>query len=284
MLNFAQRNLRVFFRQKSAVFFSLLGVFVVIGLYVLFLGDVWISDFPDLPEVKALMGTWVIAGIVSITPVTTAMGAFEAMVLDRTQGLNRDFFAAPVKRWKLMGGYMLSAYVVSLIMSLLALLLGTLYILSCGGEMLTAETLCGTILIIPLSCLCSVALVFFLTSFFSSSAAFATASTVLGTLIGFVTGIYLPVGSLPEAVQWVVKLFPVSHAGALLRQTMLKEPMAVTFGGAPQAAAQEFEELMGVVYNFGDAAAQPYVHVLVLVGSAAFFFLLALLKLSHKRK
>ena len=39
MLNFTQRNLKVFFRQKSAVFFSLLGVILVIGLYVLFLGD-----------------------------------------------------------------------------------------------------------------------------------------------------------------------------------------------------------------------------------------------------
>ena len=36
MLNFTQRNLKVFFRQKSAVFFSLLGVILVIGLYVLF--------------------------------------------------------------------------------------------------------------------------------------------------------------------------------------------------------------------------------------------------------
>ena len=34
-----KRNLLIFFRQKSSVFFSLLGVFVIIGLYALFLGD-----------------------------------------------------------------------------------------------------------------------------------------------------------------------------------------------------------------------------------------------------
>jgi len=37
MFNLAVRNLKIFFRQKSTVFFSLLGVFVIIGLYVLFL-------------------------------------------------------------------------------------------------------------------------------------------------------------------------------------------------------------------------------------------------------
>ena len=61
MLNFTQRNLKVFFRQKSAVFFSLLGVILVIGLYVLFLGDVWIRNFPEIQGAKGLMGTWVIA-------------------------------------------------------------------------------------------------------------------------------------------------------------------------------------------------------------------------------
>ena len=138
MLNFTQRNLKVFFRQKSAVFFSLLGVILVIGLYVLFLGDVWIRNFPEIQGAKGLMGTWVIAGIVSITPVTTAMGAFEAMVQDRSRKLNRDFLASPVQRWKLVGGYVFSAYLVALLMSLVALALGELYILSCGGNVVAS--------------------------------------------------------------------------------------------------------------------------------------------------
>lgn len=283
MLNFAGRNLKVFFRQKSAVFFSLLGVLIVIGLYVLFLGDVWVSSFPDLEGAKALMGTWVIAGIVSITPVTTAMGAFEAMVQDRSRGRSRDFFASPVKRWRLVGGYVLSAYVVALIMSLAALILGQAYIFSCGGQMFAWDALLKTLAVLPLSTLASSSLVFFLVSFFQSSAAFATASTVIGTLIGFLTGIYLPVGSLPEAVQWVVKLFPVSHAGALLRQILLEAPMGVSFSGVPEAFTQEFRETLGVVYTYGDWTAGPPAHILVLLGTSILFFLLAWWNVSRKK-
>ena len=65
MFNLAVRNLKIFFRQKSAVFFSLLSVFIIIGLYVLFLGDVWTDYFPEgLSEAENLMNNWIIAGIV----------------------------------------------------------------------------------------------------------------------------------------------------------------------------------------------------------------------------
>ena len=55
MLNLMQRNLKMFFRQKSAVFFSLLGVIIIIALYLLFLGDVWRSNFGDIPGAGFLM-------------------------------------------------------------------------------------------------------------------------------------------------------------------------------------------------------------------------------------
>ena len=52
MINFTLRNLRVFFKDKTAVFFSLLAVFVIIGLYVLFLGNV-------LRMLKMLGSSWI---------------------------------------------------------------------------------------------------------------------------------------------------------------------------------------------------------------------------------
>jgi hypothetical protein len=37
MIFFGIRNLKVFFKDRTAVFFSLLAVFIIIGLYALFL-------------------------------------------------------------------------------------------------------------------------------------------------------------------------------------------------------------------------------------------------------
>jgi len=41
MIMLARRNLTVFFRDKAAVFFSLLSALIVFGLYIFFLGDFW---------------------------------------------------------------------------------------------------------------------------------------------------------------------------------------------------------------------------------------------------
>lgn len=284
MLNFASRNLRIFFRQKSTVFFSLLGVFIIIGLYVLFLGDVWVSSYQEIPGVRALMDSWIIAGIVSVTPVTTAMGAFGLMVEDKSGKQGMDFTAAPVSRAVLVGGYVLSSCIIGLMMSLAALVLGEAYLLAGGGVLPGVMMLLKIFGIMVLSVLASGAMVFFMMTFFSSSSAVSTAGSVIGTLIGFITGIYLPVGSLPDAVQWVVKCFPLSHAGALLRQTMMTDTLAASFALAPQAAVDGFRETMGVTYSYGSYTAEPWVHLLVLAGTAAVFFLLAVANTSRKRK
>ena len=50
--------------------------------------------------------------------------------------------------------------------------------------------------IILLAVLASASMVLLLVSFFKTSNAFAAASTVIGTLLGFLAGIYIPIGSL----------------------------------------------------------------------------------------
>jgi len=282
MLNLAHRNLKIFFRQKSAVFFSLLGVFVIIGLYVVFLGDVWAENFKDLPEINALMNNWIMAGIISVTAITTTMGAFGIMVEDKVQKNSKDFYASPIKRSKIVGGYVLSAYLIGLLMSILAFILGEAYIVFSGGELLPVLAMFKVTGIILLSVMMSSSLVFFIVSFFSSTSAFATASTIIGTLVGFLTGIYLPIGSLPDGVQWAIKLFPVSHAGALIRQVMMENPMATSFAGIPDTYITDFQSMMGVTYTYGTFTATTTTHILVLVGTTVLFLGLALINVSRK--
>lgn len=97
MIGFTKRNLKVFFKDKTSVFFSLLSVFIIIGLYMLFLGDVWVSSFDGLEGVRYLMDSWIIAGLLTVTSVTTAMGAFGIMVEDRTKKSTKISFPHPLK-------------------------------------------------------------------------------------------------------------------------------------------------------------------------------------------
>lgn len=212
MINFTVRNLKVFFKDKTSVFFSLLAVFIIIGLYALFLGDAWTGSFGDMPGVRYLMDSWIIAGLLAITSLTTTMGAFGIMVDDKVRKINKDFMSSPLKRSSIAGGYIFSAYIIGIIMSIAALLLSEIYIISNGGELLGGIVLLKVFTLILLATFTNTSIVLFLVSFFRSANAFTTASTVIGTMIGFLTGIYLPIGQLPGGVQWAIKLFPVSHA------------------------------------------------------------------------
>ena len=284
MFNLAIRNLKIFFRQKSNVFFSLMGVFIIIGLYVLFLGDVWSSGFGDVVGVKAMMASWIMAGVIAVTSITTTMGAFGIMVEDKSNKNIKDFNAAPIKRWQIAGGYLLSSYLIGVIISIVALVLGEFYIVYSGGQFLSFVTIIKVLGVILLSVAASSSMVFFIVSFFTSNNAFATASTILGTLIGFLTGIYLPIGQLPESVQWVIKCFPVSHAAVLLRQLFMEKPIQQVFNGAPVETVTEFKNLMGVQFMYKDYLGTMGLHITVLAITAVVFFILSVINVSRVPK
>jgi len=76
MIMLARRNLTVFFRDKAAVFFSLLSALIVFGLYIFFLGDLWTSNLESIVNGQEIMDSWLIAGLLTITSFTSAMGAY----------------------------------------------------------------------------------------------------------------------------------------------------------------------------------------------------------------
>lgn len=284
MIQLTKRNLRIFFRDKSAVFFSLLSVLIIIGLYVLFLGDMLVRSMPDIENARFLMDSWIMAGVLGITSITTTMGAFGIMVDDKCKKISKDFYTAPVKRSTLAGGYILSTFVIGVVMCLITLLLAELYIVFSGGNFLPFSALLKTLGLMLISVISSSSMVFFAVSFFSSQNAFSTASTVIGTLIGFLTGIYIPVGSLPESVQLAVKVFPVAHAASLFRQVFMSVPMADAFRDAPPQAVANFEESLGVVFYFGDTAVKPLYSILFLIAATVLFYSLAIFNISRKKK
>ncbi len=283
-LKFASRNLKMFFRDRAAVFFSLLAAFIIIGLYILFLGDMLSSGMKAVPGSRFLMDSWIMAGLLSVTSVTTTMGAFGIMVRDQEKKSAKDFAASPIRRSTLAAGYILSSFIIGLIMTLVTFVLAEVYIVGYGGQLLSALSALKVLGVMLLSVLSSTAMILFMVSFFKSSNAFATASSLLGTLIGFLTGVYIPMGQLPEAVQSIVKFFPVSHASLLFRQVMMDAPMQAAFAGAPETSAREFQKMMGVSFQIGGAQVSMLTSILVLLGTALVFFLLSTWNLSRKRK
>lgn len=284
MINFTKRNLLVFFKDKASVFFSLLSVFIIIGMYALFLGDVWTSSMTDIPGARNLMDCWIVAGLIAVTSVTTTMGAFGTMVEDKSKKIIKDIHSSPLPRISIAGGYILSAFVIGVIMCVVALALCQLYLLSGGGVLFSGMQLLKIFALILLSTFSNTALVLFVVSFFESNNAYSIASTIIGTIIGFLTGIYIPIGQLPEGVQTVIKVFPPSHSALLLRQVITEDAIKTGFAGAPTEMVDGFKELMGVTFKIGETTVTPLISIIVLVLSGFLFLGLSLLSLSRKKR
>lgn len=282
---FIERNLKLFFRDRLAVFFSLMSVFIIIGLYALFLGDVWMNDsMKELKNAQALMNSWLVSGLLTVTSMTTTMGAFGIMIDDKVQKINKDFDSSPIKRSSITGGYIGSSFFIGVIMSLVMAVVAEFYIVHSGGEWLTPMACIKVFLLILLTTLTNTSLVCFVVSFFKSHSAFSTASSILGTLIGFLTGIYLPIGTLPESVQTVIKAFPVSHGASLFRQVLMEVPMRNSFDGIPSIYLEEFKEYLGVSFRFGGYEVTPTASVVILLCTAVVFYSLSLFNILRRNR
>jgi multidrug/hemolysin transport system permease protein len=282
-----KRNIRLFFRDKASVFFSLLAVLIIIALYALFLGGVMEDSFAEIPGISpdskdktdVISAGIILSGMVAVTAVTAAQGALGVAVADKT-GAGKDFLTSPVKREKTVFSYIAGSAVCSGIMSLIALVMSLGYILFLGGEMPTMQAFGMIFLTLVLSVLCGNAFVYFLTTFINTPSAFTAFSTVLGTLIGFVMGIYIPIGQLPEGVGWVIKCFPMSHAASMFKIAIIGDELTVAF--PDETMRSEIYRIFGVTFTYGDFTSGFWSSALVLVLSTLLFFGLSIL--IQKRK
>jgi hypothetical protein len=114
------------------------------------------------------------------------------------RGVRRDFCVSSLRPWARLGGYWLAAAWISFALSLVLLLGGAGYFARRYGVRLGAGRAMQIFTGLALSAAANAAFAVLPVSFLKSGGALAGFCSVSGALIGFLTGIYLPVGTLPE--------------------------------------------------------------------------------------
>ncbi|MDD5936391.1 MAG: ABC transporter permease [Clostridiales bacterium] len=282
MITLTKRNLKLYFKDKGALFFSLLGVIVIFCLYIFFVGDSQDGDMANVANAQFIMDSWMMAGMIAAATMTTSMGAYNTMVTDKSHKNYKDLYASPLKRNSILGGYLFSGLAISIIMSLVTFLLAELYIVNNGGDLLNMGTAVKVIGVIVLTSLSSSALICFITSLIKTPNAFSNASIVIGTLIGFLVGAYVPLGHLPTAVQGVIKAFPCAHGAALLRQLMLGDAME-TGMHLDADKLSDIKKELGILFQYGDWTMNMTGHLIVIVASAVLFYALGVIRINRKK-
>ncbi len=279
----AKRCILTYFRDRQSVFFSLMGVLVVVMLYLLFLRDILISTYPDIPGMDDLVDAWVLSGILGIVPVTTCAGALQTMMEDKVRRRDRDILVSPMTPSGIAAGYVLSTFAVGLIMSLLTFVLCVAYLVAVGCPLSAGGLATSLALLVP-SALSASIIMYAVTSFLRSSGAFSGLFTVVSILIGFLAGIYMPMGTMPSAMQTIGTLVPASHMAALFRDGMASDALDRAMGSLPAEELTRFRTDMGFDLSLGGFEFSTATMVLYVVGVTLVFFVIASARAGRRRK
>lgn len=281
------RNLKLYMRDKGAVFFSLLSMFIVIGLTLLFLGEVQtenitnlLAQFPgrdasaDDKNAKLLVLVWTSAGILSINAVTVTMSSLSSVIKDRVSGKLNAVYTAPVSRLAIAAGYVLSAWAASMFICMLTLFCTEAYGVACGLEWFSAAVHLKLSGMVAVNSFAYAAFMYVAAVLVKSESSWSGLGTVVGTLTGFLGGIYLPIGQLSEGVGNFMKCTPVIYGTAMFREVMTEPVLDVAFADIPGQAVDTYCEAMGIgLFVFGNKVTAGMSLVLLLIFGIIFLMI-----------
>lgn len=261
-----KRNMLLYIRDYVSVFFSVLSMLIVLALMVIFLGNMnsenvvdALAEFGGVRDIAAdeknasyLIQMWTLAGILEVNAVTITLTVMGTMVQDEVKNRLASFYMAPVRRIKIALGYILSSWIVGIVMCVLTFVLGEIYMAVCGHPLLHAADCLKLLGMIVINTFTYASLSYLLALFIHSESAWSSIFTIIGTLVGFVGAIYLPMSMLPEGVSRVLKCLPVLHGAAMMRTVCTEDAITKTFDGLPPIAGDMFREQMGVSVFMND--------------------------------
>ena len=255
MLELISRNRKVYTRDRLAFFMSFLSVIILILVYQVFLGQIQIdaikeglhSDTASTDTIQ-MVNYWLISGLTTIISMTSTLGAFGVMVSDREKKLSEDFKVSPISNFKIELSYAIFAILFGIIMTMFSCIfaIGMFNGFSSLLDFSTMDYL-SILGVVSMGTVLAATIILPILVFIRTSSAFTTLSTIVGTFIGFISGVYLSIGSVGETLQQIMIWFPLTQVNALLKQILMKDSINKVFDKAPTSIVTNYKESYGVI-------------------------------------
>ena len=239
MLALIKRNFLLYFRNRSGVILSLFGAIIPFVLYIVFLKN----NYKD--HSSQLMDLWLIGGVLAVTGLTTTLAAFSRQVEDRERKVTDDLFITDLGPWGLQLSYLVSSVIIGFLMQVIMFAFMLSYFTLADNISFEWRILPYLLLLMILNSLLATLINALIVQCFKSVDSLGKLATVVGATSGFLVGTYIPIGTLPNMAQNLMKLTPSNYMASLLRQVLMKESLADTFANSSQSQAA-FEKTMGI--------------------------------------
>lgn len=225
------RNLKVYFKDRMAIIFSMLTPIIVLGLYLIFLKDTYVSSIQanisglenliSDTDIQMIVNAWLVAGVIGTSVVTVALNSLSVIVTDKQNQIDYDYNASPVKSSTVFLSYFTGAFLNTLIISFILLTAGLAFIAVTGGFCYSVIDIITIYGLTALGALSGTLVLMVFASFFKKTSTLNAFSVLVSAGIGFVIGAYIPVSQFDESVQNVVNLVPGSQIAGMMRNTLM---------------------------------------------------------------
>lgn len=255
MFELISRNRKVYTRDRMAFFMSFLSVIILILVYQVFLGQIQIEAIKVAlhsqtasTDTIQMVNYWLIAGLTTIISMTGTLGAFGVMVADREKKLNEDFKVSPTSPMTVELSYAIFAIIFGIILTMFSCIFA-IGIFNGFSSLLdfSAMDYVQILGIITFGTILSASIILPILAFIQTSSAFTTLSTIVGTFIGFISGVYLSIGSVGKTLQQVMTWFPLTQINALLKQVLMKDSLVKVFDKADRSIVMDYKESYGII-------------------------------------
>ena len=225
-----KRNVKLFFKDKGMFFTSLITPAILLILYATFLGNVYRDSLTSqLPEnfklsediINGLVSGQLISSLLAVSCITVAFCSNFLIVQDKASGTIKDFNISPVKPWTLSLSYYVATLISTLIICIVALILGFIYMAVVGWYLSFADV-CLMFLDVMLLVLFGTALSSLINFFLTSQGQISAVGTIISAGYGFICGAYMPISSFGETLQKVVSFLPGTYGTSVLRNHAMR--------------------------------------------------------------
>jgi ABC-2 type transport system permease protein len=245
------RNLLKLQRDRMKLFMNLF----MSGLFLFIFSFLMKSSAPGLDHPM----NYLISGIIIMTVFQSALSNSMNILEDISSGVMKEILVAPITRWQIAIGHVLSTMVVSVIQGLIIVIIGMFMGLSLS--FLSAIAMVGLMFLVGLT---FSALGLYLATLSKESSNFQLLITIISIPLTFLSGAYIPTMALPTILLPFVYLNPLTYTTAAFRYiTLHMEGLSTT-------------ELVkaGVAFNIHGFIISPLLSLLLITALCTLFFVL----------
>lgn len=209
---------------------------------------------------------YLVCGVIIMTVFQQAINNSTAILDDIANGFMKEILVAPISRYEISIGQILSSSVIAVVQGLIILISGMFL-----GLRLDALHLIGTIGIMAVAGVTFGSIGLFIATVSKGSSAFQILSAVLVMPLTFLSGAYIPTTIMPGFLLPIVYLNPLTYITSIFR--------FITMHMENIPAAQLVKE--GVAYDIGGFVVMPQLGLLIIVAIGLCFFALCVRKFNR---